>query len=302
MPSAFPTFNADFEIKSQLIHLLPKFHGLTGENPYLLLQTLYMQCLSMKTIGVSIDDVMWKVFYLSLEGKAKEWYMNIPLYVDNSYESWTSLKKAFLDKYFPSTKILAAHKEILAAKQEPFETFFEFWSRFQEMLSQCTNHQILKEHLVQYFYNGLSTYDAQVLDAVANRFMENMEPRATWELIRTFALNRQHVSARDLRDPKSERDPLLVKLAQDMSKVANTVESLHSNKTQSLALVATSCEFCSSPMHTIANCPGPVEEVNAMYQGREGSISEKGPLLKHPQPQLRDHPNIKWGGGANRPN
>ena len=87
LPGAFPTFNTDFEIKGQLIHSLPKFHGLAGENPYLHLRAIYMQCMSMKPVGANIDDVMWKVFHLSLEGKAREWYMNLPLYVDNAYKS-----------------------------------------------------------------------------------------------------------------------------------------------------------------------------------------------------------------------
>ena len=142
-----------------------------------------MQCLSMKPAGARIEDVLWKVFHLSLEGKAKEWYMNLPLYVDNPYESWATLRRAFLDKYFPSTKISAARKEISSAKQEEGETFFQFWNRFQDMLTKCPNHQIIEEHLVQYFYNGLLSHDAEVLDAAANGSVELMEPQAAWALI-----------------------------------------------------------------------------------------------------------------------
>ncbi|XP_028798908.1 uncharacterized protein LOC114754298 [Neltuma alba] len=101
--------------------------------------------------------------------------MNLPLYVDNAYESWTNLKKAFLDKYFPSIKISVDCKEISVAKQEPFETFFEFWNRFQEMLTWCPNHQILEEYLTTCELKGFN----------------------------------------------GPQDPLLVKLAQDMSKLAS---------------------------------------------------------------------------------
>ena len=30
----YPDLDADFELKSRLIHLLPKFHGLAGEDPH----------------------------------------------------------------------------------------------------------------------------------------------------------------------------------------------------------------------------------------------------------------------------
>ncbi|KAJ8755397.1 hypothetical protein K2173_019195 [Erythroxylum novogranatense] len=61
--AACPNFDVNFEIK--------------GEDPYVHLQALTMICQSMKPVGATLDQVLWKVFHLSLEGKAREWYMSL---------------------------------------------------------------------------------------------------------------------------------------------------------------------------------------------------------------------------------
>ena len=49
----FPTLDASttFELKSGLIHLLPTFHGLAGEDPHKHLKELHVVCTSMKPTG-----------------------------------------------------------------------------------------------------------------------------------------------------------------------------------------------------------------------------------------------------------
>jgi hypothetical protein len=44
----YPDFDADFELKSGLIHLLPKFHGLAGEDPHTHLKEFHVVCSTMK--------------------------------------------------------------------------------------------------------------------------------------------------------------------------------------------------------------------------------------------------------------
>lgn len=73
--NSYPEFEVDFEIKGPLYHGLPKFYGLRGENPYSHLNSLYLHCRTMKPLTARIEDVMWKVFHLTLEGKAREWYI-----------------------------------------------------------------------------------------------------------------------------------------------------------------------------------------------------------------------------------
>lgn len=44
----FPNINVAFELKSGLIHLLPTFHGLVGEDPHKHLKEFHVVCSTMK--------------------------------------------------------------------------------------------------------------------------------------------------------------------------------------------------------------------------------------------------------------
>ena len=66
----FPTLDATttFELKSGLIHLLPTFYGLAGEDPHKHLKELHVVCTSMKPTGVIEDQIKLKVFPFFFEG------------------------------------------------------------------------------------------------------------------------------------------------------------------------------------------------------------------------------------------
>ncbi|RDX98871.1 hypothetical protein CR513_18156, partial [Mucuna pruriens] len=53
-----------YELKSSLIHLLPKFHGLTGEDPHKHLKEFHMG---------ARDIIKMKAFPFSLDGAANDW-------------------------------------------------------------------------------------------------------------------------------------------------------------------------------------------------------------------------------------
>ena len=50
-----PNVEANFELKSGLIHLLPTFDGLTGEDPHKHLKEFHVICSSMKPQGVNVE-------------------------------------------------------------------------------------------------------------------------------------------------------------------------------------------------------------------------------------------------------
>ncbi|RDX82623.1 hypothetical protein CR513_36557, partial [Mucuna pruriens] len=53
-----------YELKSGLIHLLPKFHGLAGEDPHKHLKEFH--------VGIPEDYIKMKAFPFSLDGSAKD--------------------------------------------------------------------------------------------------------------------------------------------------------------------------------------------------------------------------------------
>ncbi|RDX78577.1 hypothetical protein CR513_41130, partial [Mucuna pruriens] len=62
-----------YELKSRLIHLLPKFYCLVGEDPYKHLKEFHVVCSTMRPNGIPEDYTKMKAFPFSLDGVAKDW-------------------------------------------------------------------------------------------------------------------------------------------------------------------------------------------------------------------------------------
>ena len=108
-----PQLEVAFELKSGMIHLLPTFHGLAGEDPNKHLKEFHVVCLSMKSVGISVEQVKLRAFPFSLADKAKEWLYYLP---SGTITIWNEMNKVFLEKYFPSSKATSIRKEICAIR------------------------------------------------------------------------------------------------------------------------------------------------------------------------------------------
>ena len=70
----FPSLNDNtpFELKSGLIHLLPSFHGLSGEEPYKHLQEFDVICNNMKLPRITEEQIKMRAIPFSLKDSAKD--------------------------------------------------------------------------------------------------------------------------------------------------------------------------------------------------------------------------------------
>ncbi|RDX82863.1 hypothetical protein CR513_36297, partial [Mucuna pruriens] len=62
-----------YELKYGLIHLLPKFHGFSREDPHKHLKEFHVVCSTMRPQGISEDYIKMKAFPFSLDGAANDW-------------------------------------------------------------------------------------------------------------------------------------------------------------------------------------------------------------------------------------
>ena len=53
----YPNLDTSFELRSGLIHLLPTFHGLTGEDPHKHLKEFHVVFFSMKPQGILEEQI-----------------------------------------------------------------------------------------------------------------------------------------------------------------------------------------------------------------------------------------------------
>ncbi|RDY00734.1 hypothetical protein CR513_16049, partial [Mucuna pruriens] len=62
-----------YELKSAHIHLLPKFHGLIGEDPHKHLKEFHVVYSMMRPQGIPEDYIKMKAFSFSMDKAAKDW-------------------------------------------------------------------------------------------------------------------------------------------------------------------------------------------------------------------------------------
>ncbi|KAM2360725.1 hypothetical protein ACFXTH_003081 [Malus domestica] len=99
-PAAAQGKTEEFELKSSLLHHIPKYHGLSMEDPNKHLKEFEVVCSSMTPINVDGSIMKMKAFPFSLMGKAKDWLYEL---APGTVTSWESMKRAFLEKFFPTS-------------------------------------------------------------------------------------------------------------------------------------------------------------------------------------------------------
>ncbi|KAJ8754097.1 hypothetical protein K2173_001995 [Erythroxylum novogranatense] len=311
--AACPNFDVNFEIKGLLINSLPKFHGLAGEDPYMHLQALTMICQSMKPVGATLDQVTWKLFHLSLEGKAREWYMSLPRHVANAYHSWANLRKAFLEKYFPASRTSSMRKEIYSARQDYDESLYDYWNRFQDLLSRCPHHQIPDEQLVQYFYDGLKSQEKGMLDAASGGSLIDLTALEAWDLIKKMALNHQQYSVRDSRGLNELG--ALTDQAKRMESLETKVDSRRARITSRLScilrveelecaspiifidIIAPDYDNCGSVMHISSVC---LEDMKSVVGVSRRANQKWDPYSNTYNEGWKSNPRFSWRNEENR--
>ncbi|KAM1067538.1 hypothetical protein ACFX2B_022581 [Malus domestica] len=196
-PRAAQNKTDEFELKSSLLHHIPKFHRLSMEDPNKHLKEFEIVCSSMTPVNVNGSILKTKAFPFSLLEKVKDClYELAPITVT----SWESMKRAFLEKFFPTSRVILLCKRISGIQQNQGESFPTYYERFKTLVASCPQHQMKEELLLQYFYKGLLPIERQMLDALAGRALVDKTPMATKTLIANRAFNAQQYEGVGQRD------------------------------------------------------------------------------------------------------
>ncbi|CAN6543853.1 unnamed protein product [Malus baccata var. baccata] len=196
-PAAAQGKTEEFELKSSLLHHIPKYHGLSMEDPNKHLKEFEVVCSSMTPINVDGSILKMKAFPFSLMEKAKDWLYEL---APGTVTSWESMKRAFLEKFFPTSRVILLRKRISGIQQEEGESFPTYYERFKSLVASCPQHQMKDELLLQYFYEGLLPIEQQMLDASAGGALVDKTPTAAKTLIANRALNAQQYEGVGQRD------------------------------------------------------------------------------------------------------
>ncbi|CAN6566748.1 unnamed protein product [Malus baccata var. baccata] len=188
----------EFKLKSSLLYHIPKYHGLSMEDPNKHLKEFEVVCSSTTPINVDGNILMMKAFPFSLVEKAKDWLYEL---AHETVTSWESMKRAFLEKFFPTSRVILLRKKISGIQQSQEESFPAYYECFKALVASCSQHQMKEELLLQYFYEGLLPIEQKMLDASAGGVLVDKTPMAAKTLIANRALNAQQYEGLGQRDP-----------------------------------------------------------------------------------------------------
>ncbi|XP_052203084.1 uncharacterized protein LOC127808556 [Diospyros lotus] len=168
----YPNLDATFELKSGLIHLLPTFRGLAGEDRHKHLKEFHVVCSSLKPQGVTEEQIKLHAFPFSLADAAKDWLFYLP---PGSVTTWTGMVRLFLDKFFPTSRAASIRREICEIRQKDTETLHEYWERFKKLCDNCPQHGIFEQLLIQYFYEWLLPMEREMMDAASGGNLQQVK-------------------------------------------------------------------------------------------------------------------------------
>ncbi|KAB2631091.1 hypothetical protein D8674_008610 [Pyrus ussuriensis x Pyrus communis] len=295
-PNAAPEKTDEFELKSSLLHHIPKFHGLSMEDPNKHLKEFEVVCSSMTPVNVDGSILKMKAFPFSLMDKAKDWLYDL---APRTVTSWESMKRAFLEKFFPTSRIILLRKRISGIQQDEGESFPTYYERFKSLVASCPQHQMKEELLLQYFYEGLLPMERQMLDASAGGALVDKTPTAAKMLIANRALNAQQYEGVGQRTmPRQHQVNEVSAITELKNQMANLTTLLSQVVEGPKVKTVASCGVCSMQGHPTDTCPqlienGGWETLNAVRYGNQYQ-SRGDPFSNTYNPGWRDHPNFKW--------
>ncbi|CAN6576790.1 unnamed protein product [Malus baccata var. baccata] len=208
------------------------------------------------------------------------------------------MKRAYLEKFFPTSRIILLRKKISGIQQEEGESFPTYYERFKSLVASCPQHQIKEELLLQYFYEGLLPLERQMLDVSAGGALVDKTPMAAKILISNRALNAQQYEGVGQRGPPRHQVHEVSTTSDLHSQLAN-LTSLVSQMAEGMKMQGPIvCGVCSIQGHVSEKCPqlienGGWESAHAIgFQGQNQPRND--PYSNTYNPGWRDHPNFKW--------
>ncbi|WVZ18856.1 hypothetical protein V8G54_006178 [Vigna mungo] len=183
--------NEEWELRPDLLNALPKFNGLSRENPHKHLRQFHMLCENFRPPRIKIETLKMRAFPFTLEGAAQDWWYYLSAQITN----WETIERLFLEKYFPASRLSAIRREIQDIRQRDRENLSEYWERFKKLCASCP--QLKMTDFILSFYEGLSPIDRSWADAASGGSFLGRSPEDGIDLIEQKAVDNQQYGTRE---------------------------------------------------------------------------------------------------------
>ncbi|XP_024178323.1 uncharacterized protein LOC112184289 [Rosa chinensis] len=213
---------ANFEIKGGLLHRIPTFHGLSMEDPNKHLKEFPFVVGSMTPPEADEHIFKLKTFPFSLANRAKDWLYELP---EGHVTSWDAMMRAFLEKFFPASRVIAMRKKITGIQQAEDELYPAY-------------------------------YESQMLDAASGGTFVDKTPAQGKELIANRAGNAQQYEGIWTTTRQVKEVTMNLDLSARLDKLTSLMSQVLTPKVQGVAQV---CGVCSTQGHMTDQCPQLIE-------------------------------------------
>ncbi|KAF5468699.1 hypothetical protein F2P56_012835 [Juglans regia] len=254
----------NFNFKPGMIPLIPHFHGMQSENPYLHIKEFEEVCSTFMDQTCAEEVIRLKLFHFSLKDKAKTWLNSLR---PRSIGTWQEMQTEFLKKFFPMHRTNALKRQIMNFAQKDTETFYQCWGRFKDLLNACPHHTYENWRIISFFYEGLQPKMRQFVETMYNGEFFNKEPEEAFEYFDYLSENAQSWDVSDAYDRTEplkitgggkynlrEVDDLHARVSM-LSKKLETIDTNKVNEVQVIQKIPKKCNICEEIGHVTSDCP-----------------------------------------------
>ena len=173
-------------MKSEMICLLPVYHGVESENPYSFMRDFEDVCSAFLSTGSPLHIICLVLFPFALKEKAKIWFHSL---APNSIFTWENMRNEFLNKFFPPARTNAHMRAIQNFSEKPSEPFAAVWERYKDLLHGIPHHGLDVGQIYAYFHQGLSLSNKQYIQMMCVGEFYEKSAREAIQLFDTIAEN-----------------------------------------------------------------------------------------------------------------
>ncbi|XP_065628545.1 uncharacterized protein LOC111994101 [Quercus suber] len=257
------TINANnFELKPALISMVQQaqFSGSPLDDPNIHLAMFLEICDTVKMNGVTEDTIRLRLFPFSLRDKARA----------------------------------QLRSEIGQFRQNDFESLYEAWERYKDLIRCCPQHGLPDWLQVQMFYNGLNGQTRTIVDAASGGTLMSKTAEGATSLLEEMASNNyQWPTERTMAKKVAgihELEPFAALSAQ-VASLSHQVSALTTQR------IPQSAEYVAASSMTVPMNEASQEQVQ--YINNRNYNYRGNPMPNYYHPGLRNHENFSYGNTKN---
>ncbi|XP_050217423.1 uncharacterized protein LOC126668261 [Mercurialis annua] len=194
-------------------------------------------------------------------------------------------------------------KDIIDYYQYDGESLYETWERFKDLQRHVPHHRLVREHVLQIFYNGLGEITRSTIDLASGGSLKQKTLDKANELIEKLAMVSSNWSSERRRPPAQKA---LMKLDQSKefeamkamnASLQSQVDALKKQVTPQnapVAYVQVGCEHCGDFNHGSSDCYATGQAWSEQVNYVEGQRQENDPYSNTYNSGWRNHPNFGW--------